>query len=104
MKKKPLSKDVISQWPEVLQDVEVKAVPLEYLRSLQITFKEGRVWDINIAKHIRENNVEDLESHLNELMEEYNDSIEHVEFQLDMKKIKKDVEKTTSRFLKKRKL
>lgn len=104
MNKKPLSKDVISQWPEVLQDVEVRAVPLEYLKTMQIIFKEGRVWEINIAKHVKEHNIDDLEQHLNELLEEYEEVIEHVEFQLDMKKMKRDVEKTTTRFLKKKKL
>jgi D-ribose pyranose/furanose isomerase RbsD len=102
--KKPLSKDVISQWPEVLQDVEVRAVPLEYLKTMQIIFREGRVWEINIAKHVRENNVDNLEQHLNDLLEEYEDVIEHVEFQLDMKKMKKDVERASKGFLKRRKL
>lgn len=104
MNKKPLSKDVIEQWPEVLQDVDVKAVPLDYLHNMQIFFKEGRVWEINIAKHVRENNIEDLETHLTELMREYEDSIEHVEFKLDVKKMKKDVEKASKGFLKRRKL
>ena len=101
MNKKALSAEVISQWPEVLRDVEITAVPLEYLESLQIIFIEGNTWDIDIATHVRENNIDDLEQHLNELIAEYDDVIEHVEFQLNIKKVKRDITKKTTAFLKK---
>lgn len=101
MKKKTLPRDVIDQWPEVFSDVDVKAVPLTYLHSMRIIFKDGKVWDINIANHARAHGVVDLESHLEELISTYESQIEHIDFRLDVDRVKKDVMKKTKSFLKK---
>lgn len=101
MKKKSLPKDVVEQWPEVFSEVDVKAVPLEYLHSMRIIFVDGKVWDLNIASHTRAHGVDNLEEHLEELIETYEDSIEHIDFRLDVDKVKKDVIKKTRSFLKK---
>lgn len=101
MTKKSLPRDVIDQWPEVFSDVDVKAVPLSYLHSMRIIFKDGKVWDINIASHARAHGVVDLESHLQELITTYEEQIEHVDFRLDVARVKKDVIKKTRSFLKK---
>lgn len=101
MKKKSLPKDVVDQWPEVFSDVDVKAIPIPYLYSMRIIFKDGKVWDINIDDHARKNSIDDLEAHLSELITTYEDSIEHIDFRLDVERVKKDVMKKTKSFLKK---
>lgn len=104
MKKKSLlPPDVIDQWPEVFNDLQVTAVPIAYLHSLRIIFKDGKVWDLNIASHAKRNNIEDLEGHLQELIESYEEVIEHIDFRLDVERVKKDIIKKTSKFLKTRK-
>ena len=49
-KKRPkkLPDSVISQWPEVLSDVDIDVVPLEYLRSIRVEFTDGKLWEIDI--------------------------------------------------------
>lgn len=101
MKKKSLPKDVVDQWPEVFSDVDVKAIPIPYLYSMRIIFKDGKIWDINIHDHARKNSIDDLEAHLSELITTYEDSIEHIDFRLDVERVKKDVMKKTKSFLKK---
>ena len=101
MKKKSLPKDVVDQWPEVFSDVDVKAIPIPYLYSMRIIFKDGKIWDINIDDHARKNSIDDLEAHLSELITTYEDSIEHIDFRLDVERVKKDVMKQTKSFLKK---
>lgn len=101
MTKKTLPKDVIDSWPEIFSDIHVHAVPLEYLDSMRITFENGKVWDINIATYAKQADVNDLESHLKELLSTYEESIEHIDFRLDVAKVKKDVIKHTKSFLKK---
>ena len=101
MKKKSLPKDVVDQWPEIFSDVDVKAVPLEYLHSMRIIFSDGKVWDLNIASHARKNGVQDLDQHLQELIGNYEESIEHIDFRLDVDRVKKDIIKKTKNFLKK---
>lgn len=101
MSKKSLPKDVVDQWPEVFSEVDVKAVPLAYLHSMRIIFNDGKVWDINIASHAKKNGVEDLEEHLQELISTYEEAIEHIDFRLDVDRVKKDIIKQTKSFLKK---
>ena len=96
-----MPKDVVDSWPEVFSDIEVQAVPLEYLDSMRIIFDNGKVWDINIANYAKKTGVDDLESHLKELLSTYEESIEHIDFRLDVAKVKKDVIKHTKSFLKK---
>lgn len=100
-KGKSLPKDVIDQWPEVFGDINVKAVPLAYLHSMRIIFKGGKVWDVNIAGQAKQHG-DDLEEHLRELLANYEEEIEHIDFRLDVEKVKKDVIKETTRFLKKK--
>lgn len=101
MSKKSLPKDVIDQWPEIFSDVDVKAVPLEYLHSMRIIFSDGKVWDLNIAAHAKKNGINGLDEHLRELFETYEESIEHIDFRLDVERVKKDIIKKTKNFLKK---
>ena len=101
MTKKSLPQDVVDSWPEVFSDVDVHAIPLAYLDSMRIIFDNGKVWDINIANYARKTDSDDLEAHLKELLASYSDSIEHIDFRLDVAKVKKDVIKHTKSFLKK---
>jgi hypothetical protein len=101
-KGKPFPKDVIDQWPEIFGEINVEAVPLEYLHSLRIIFKGGKIWDVNIAGQARAHGADNLEEHLRELLSNYEDEIEHIDFRLDVEKVKKDVIKETTRFLKKK--
>lgn len=101
MTKKSLPKDVIDSWPEVFSDIDVHAIPLEYLDSIRIIFENGKVWDIDIAKYAKLAGEDDLEGHLKELLNNYEESIQHIDFRLDVAKVKKDVIKKTKSFLKK---
>jgi len=102
IKGKSLPKDVIDQWPEIFGEINVEAVPLAYLDSMRIIFKGGKVWDINIASQARAHGSDNLEDHLRELLSSYENEIEHIDFRLDVEKVKKDVIKETTRFLKKK--
>lgn len=98
--RKKLPKDVIDHWPEVLKDVNIDVVPLEYLHSIRVSFVDGKVWDIDLRGKKTSN---DLENVINELLLDYEDAITGVDFRLDTIKLKKDITKRTNQFLKKRK-
>jgi len=98
-----LPKDVVAHWPEVFEDVRVEAVPIEYLHSVRVTFKDGRTWDIDIEKSRKHHSTANFETILEEMFREYDEHIVNVDFRLDTERIKKDIQARTSRFLKKRK-
>lgn len=98
IKKSLLPTDVIDQWPEVLSDIRIKAIPLYYVDILTITFKNNETWDIKVTAK----DVEYLERELTELLDPYEDHIEFIDFQLNIDRIKKDITKKTKKFLKRK--
>lgn len=97
---KKLPKDVVDQWPEVLKDVDVEVIPVEYLDSVRITFSDGKIWEIDTKKNDDDIDFEDA---IEALLIEYEDTIDNVDFRLDTAKVKTDIIKRTRTFLKKRK-
>ena len=100
-KTKGLPPEVVNKWPDVFGDVDVRAIPLEYLHSLRVRFNNGKQWDI--AVDVNKHPAKQLEKTLRELFHTYDSSIKHVDFKLDTDRVKKDVQKSTNRFLKRRK-
>jgi hypothetical protein len=101
---KPLPKDVVDVWPEVFEEVTIKTLPLLYLHSVVVDFKDSKSWEIKLTAKIKKEGWESFWGSLDELLTPYNDTIVDVEFKMDAVKVKKDVEKLTNKFLKKKKL
>ena len=100
-KQNKLPQDVIDHWPEVLNDVDVSVVPLEYLHSMRILFTDGKIWEVDIQKSLEKPSAAHLEAEIESLLEEYNDYIDNIDFRLNVEKVKHDITKRTKFFLKK---
>ena len=98
-----LPPEVIDHWPEVFRDIDIEVVPLEYLHSVRVFFDDGKVWEIDIAKSKKQGLTEDLETTLEELFKQYDNVINNVDFRLDTKRLKEDIQARTRTFMKKRK-
>ena len=105
MPKNKLPPEVISQWPEIFSDVEIHAVPIEYIHSAHVYFHDGKVWQIDIDKQSmgRSDEINAIETSLETFLTEYNEQISHVDFRLNTAKVVADVKKRTKSFMKKRK-
>jgi predicted dithiol-disulfide oxidoreductase (DUF899 family) len=99
-KGKNFPKDVIEHWPEVFGEISLNVIPLHYLDSVIVTFKNGKNWEINFTNHSQEK----FEIELKEWLSEYENEIDNIDFRLDTERIKKDVQKNTNKFLKNKKL
>lgn len=100
MKKTSLPIDIIDQWPEIFNDVDVKAMPLMYVDTMNIHFKDGKVWVIDMAKEFKKHvDMESLEIHLQELLSTYDEKIDNIDIRLDVDRVKKDVVHQTKTFL-----
>lgn len=102
-KNKKLPQDVVDHWPEVFKDVDIKVVPVKYLHSVRVFFTDGKVWDIDVAKTRQKKDAKDIEASLEELFNNYQDSIDNVDFRLDTARVKSDIQGRTRSFMKKRK-
>lgn len=99
-------KESADTWPGILDEIEIKVVPVEYINSVEIQFTDGNSWSIEIDKteaQDSEQAAEELEESLESLFEEYEDVIEGVNFVLDVEKVKEDITARTKTFMKKKK-
>lgn len=95
---KRLPEDIVAHWPEVFKDIDIHTVPIDYLSTIRVEFKEGKIWEIDCnAKRSTGSNLDEA---LSDLFEEYGDSIENIDFRLNSGKIKRDIQKKTRAFLK----
>lgn len=103
-KGKKFPKEVIEHWPEVFGEITLNVIPLKYLDSISVSFKNGKVWEINMRAKQALENWDEFEKSLKEMLSSYESEIGNVDFKLDTERVKKDIIKNTNRFLKKRKL
>ena len=101
--KKRLPKEVVAHWPEIFSDLHVESIPVEYLLSIKVTFKDGKNWEIRLKNNRQKMTNKELEKQITELFKTYGDAIKNVDFRLDTNKVKADITKRTNTFLKKRK-
>jgi hypothetical protein len=99
---KSLPKDVIAHWPEVFGEVKVNVLPLRYLHSVLVNFKDGKTWEIKITKQTRDAGWNHFEKSISELVKNYEEKIDNVDFKLDTDRVKKDMTKGTDKFLKRK--
>ena len=103
-KKRKVSDDVVDQWPEVMDEIDIHVVPIQYMKAVEISFEDGKTWIMDLDHDkVEEGSAEELEESLEELLDEYQDTITGVNFVVDIAKVKADVTKRTKFFLKKRK-
>ena len=95
-------RDEDKEWEEILEEIELTYLPIEYLKNILVTFEDGTVWDIDVTSSQRNQSFEDIEMSLDQLFEEYDDTIESVDFRLNLEKVKRDLTKRVNKFLKKK--
>ena len=100
MNQNKLPDEVIALWPEILSDIDVRIIPVEYLACVNITFKDNRVWNVNLSKK-KKSDLSAFQKELSELLSHYEKNIVSVDFQINVDKVKKDVQKNTAKFLRK---
>jgi hypothetical protein len=102
-----LPPEVIEHWPEIFKDIEIKAVPVEYINSVVVRFDDGETWEIDLSPESLDVDevdiVEVIEDTLEAFFEEYDEYIESVDFRLNTQKVIDDITQRVGTFLKKRK-
>jgi hypothetical protein len=99
-KEEDLPEDKDKEWDKILDEINLAYLPIEYLKNIIITFEDGNVWDINISDSRKNQSIDDIEIALEELFEEYDETIESIDFRLDVDRVKKDLSKKVNRLLK----
>ena len=102
-----LPPEVIDAWPEIFKDIEIKAVPLEYVHSVVVHFEDGQTWEIDLDDeklNVEGVDIADvIEEVLEAFFEEYDEYITSVDFKLNTQKVIEDIKNRVQSFMKKRK-
>jgi hypothetical protein len=101
--KKQPPQDLDTWHDNVLGEVEIKAIPIEYIKEINIVFSSGEVTTIDVKSKRLAADFEEIEDLLEELIDDYEDEIDGIDFSLNTAKVQKDMTKLTKRFLKKKK-
>ena len=67
-KGKVFPKDVVEHWPEVFGEITLNVVPLKYLDSITVVFKNNKVWEIKISSKQAQEDWDSFEINLKELL------------------------------------
>jgi hypothetical protein len=94
----PKNKD--DDWQDILQEIDIDILPIEYMNRILIHFKDKTTWDIDIKDSRKKQPVDEIEKTLDDLFEEYDDRIENIDFRMDMERLREDLDKRVKRFLK----
>lgn len=83
---------LIKVWPEVFDDLYMNTMPVAYLETLILEFNDGRIWEIDVGTLIKKEDHSKVSKKLLSILEEYHNDISKVDFTIDIKKLKSDLQ------------
>jgi hypothetical protein len=89
-----------AEWVKILEEIDLQFLPIEYVKTIIITFEDKTIWEIDLQHSRKTQTEEKIEQTLDELFDEYEGDISDLDFQLDIEKIKRYLTKRVSYFLK----
>ena len=90
---------LIKQWPEVFEDMYMNTMPLFYLNSVQIKFKDGRVWEIDVKTQLVDQDPDLVADKILDIFDEYGNEIEYIDMIIDVERLKNDIKKYIKQIL-----
>ena len=90
---------LIKQWPEVFDDMYMNTMPLFYLNSVQLEFKDGRIWEIDIKTQLISLEAQVVADKILDMFDEYGQEIENIKFDIDTEQLKEDIKNQTKGML-----
>ena len=91
-----LTKDFVSEWPEVLDGLQFQNMPVRYLKFVNIILKNNVTIHYNIVKELRVKKQERIAKFLKDTIEQNYLKIKTVDLKFDIPALKKDMESRTS--------
>ncbi len=91
-----LTKDFVKEWPEVLDGLHFKNMPVKYLKYINLSLKNNITIHYDVQKELRNKKQEQIARFLKKTIEQNYMKIESVDIKFDVPKLKKDMESRTS--------
>jgi hypothetical protein len=90
---------LVKEWPEVFEDLYMNTMPVAYLERIHLEFADGRVWEIDIKAELVKQTPDSIADILINTLQEYKDDIQKIDFKVDIKKLKRDIEDSSKDLL-----
>ena len=91
-----LTKDFVNEWPEVLEGLNFRNMPVKYLMYIKIILKNNITIHYDIAKELKAKKQEVIARFLKDTIEKNYLKIKNVDLKFDIPALKKDMESKTS--------
>ena len=91
-----LTKDFVSEWPEVLEGLQFQNMPVKYLLYVNIILKNNVTIHYDIRKELKVKKQERIAKFLKDTIEQNYLKIKTVDLKFDIPALKKDMESRTS--------
>ena len=91
-----LTQDFVKEWPEVLDGLHFKNMPVKYLKYINLSLKNNITIHYDIQKELRNKKQEQIARFLKKTVEQNYMKIESVDLKFDIPSLKKDMESRTS--------
>ena len=88
-------KHLVKEWPEVFEDLYMNTMPVAYLEHVHLEFTNGRIWQIDIKEQLNEEDAEAIADRLLDMLQEYKEDIQKIDFKVDIDRLKKDIKDST---------
>jgi hypothetical protein len=95
-----MSPDFSKKWSHILEDVDKRAIPIEFIRKLVIKLEKRKQHTINIEKMLKQGlEPEDVEDTVSTKLLELDDQVVSIEFVLNVDTIAEIVQPETDKLL-----
>ena len=91
-----LTKDFVKEWPEVLEGLNFRNMPVKYLMYVNIILKNNVTIHYDIKKELKVKKQERIARYLKDTIEKNYLKIKNVDLKFDIPALKKDMESKTS--------
>lgn len=91
-----LTKDFVKEWPEVLEGLQFKNMPVKYLMYINLILKNNITLRYDVQKELKTKKQETIARFLKKTLEQHYSKIKSVDLKFDVPRLKKDMESRTS--------
>ncbi len=91
-----MTQDFVKEWPEVLDGLEFRNMPVRYLLYIDIILKNNLTIHYDIAKELKTKKQETIARFLRKTIEQNYLKIKSVDMKFDIPSLKRDMESRTS--------
>jgi hypothetical protein len=91
-----LTQDFVKEWPEVLEGLHLRNMPVKYLMYIDLLLKNNITIHYDIAKELKSKKQQTIARYLRKTIEDNYVKIKSVDMKFDIPALKRDMESKTS--------